>query len=240
MSGLTRTKSPEHLTSGADPLVRGRRPRRPSRRRIHQPSWHTESQRRYLYLLATAPQDQRKQLSTPSVEMPNRLNLISAFCKLSIPVNHNSKRDAVCAAQLSMETPPPSQSIAHPLAYVQPVCLRNTKNLVSIVQNLPAHTPVERFTQTSRPGKRQLFPGIGPVVPRIASSQHQPHHTDHNHRTNASHNGPNYLDTAESSFASHPVYPHGGLENTLNAHCLQLFTRKCETKPISPGQRTMP
>jgi hypothetical protein len=187
MSGLTRTKSPGHLTSGADPLVRGPRPRRPSRRRIHQPSGHTESQRRYLYLLATTLQDQRKQLGTPSVKMPNRLNLITAFCKLSIPVNHNSKRDAVCAAQLNMETPPPSQSLAHPLAYVQPVCLRNAKHFVSIVENLPARTPVERFTQTSRPGKRQLFPGIGPVVRMIASIQHQAHDTDHNHRGSASH-----------------------------------------------------
>ena len=74
--------------------------------------------------------------------MPNRLNLIAAFCKLSIPVNHNSKRDAVCAAQLNMETPPPSQSLAHPLAYVnQSVYEKREEHFVSIVQNLIATRP---------------------------------------------------------------------------------------------------
>jgi hypothetical protein len=139
-----------------------------------------------------------------------------------------------------METPPPSQSLEHPLAYIQPVRLRNSKHFVSIVENLPARTPIESFTQTSRPGKRQFFPRITRVVRTIASSQHQAQDTDHNLRTNASHNGPNYLDTAASLSRFHPVYPHGGLESVLKHHCLQPFTKKCETKPISPGQRTMP
>jgi hypothetical protein len=151
-----------------------------------------ESRRWYLYLFASALQDQREQLGPPSVEMPDRFQAIAAFCEFSFPVDHDSKRDAVCGAQLSMETPPPSQAPVHPRTHLQPFGfrLRNAKHLVSFVENLPARISIVDLAQTGHAGKRQFFPRIAGVVRAVASSEDQRREHSHNYREGGFHHCP--------------------------------------------------